>query len=346
MKLLLVKTSSFGDILHTFPALTDAWRRVDGLCCDWLVEDRYAALPAWHPAVRDTIAVSMRGWRRPPWIQHLGDIRRCLGRLRRERYDLVLDAQGLLKSALLARLAQGPRAGPDQTSAREALASRFYQEMIAVPGGRHAVDRNRDLFARALHYEPPGAMDYGLHLPPPPHPDTPAGGEPYLVFIPGTTWPSKRWPLRYWRALAVLAAADGWRVRIPAGNDRERDEAHRIAHGLAGIEPASSLTLEGLAHLLNGASAFVAVDSGPGHLGAAVGTPGVSIYGATDAALSGARGAAQAHLRADFECAPCLRRRCQFADTGQIHPDCYATVPPVTVWRTLRDLMQARGRPS
>lgn len=344
MKLLIVKTSSFGDILHAFPALTDARRQLDGLVCDWLVEDRFAALPGWHPAVRHVVPVSMRGWRRPPWIQHLPAVRRFLRQLRREQYDLVLDAQGLLKSAVLARLARGRRAGLDRGSAREPMASRFYQATISVAGDRHAVDRNRELFAGALGYTIPDTMDYGLHLP---ETDAARGGgdaRPYLVFIPGTTWPSKRWPLRYWRALAVLAADDGWRVTIPAGSGAEMEDARRIAAGLDGIEPATSLTLEALAHLLNDASAFVAVDSGPGHLGAAVGTPGVSLYGATNAALTGARGAGQVHLQADFECAPCLRRRCQFADTGQIHPDCYATLPPVTVWSTLRDLMTSTER--
>lgn len=343
MKLLLVKTSSFGDILHAFPALTDARRQVDGLVCDWLVEDRFAALPAWHPAVRDVIPVSMRGWRRPPWIQHLPAVRRFLRQLRREHYDLVLDAQGLVKSAVLARLAHGHRAGPDRASAREPLASGLYQTTMEVPGNRHAVDRNRELFAGALGYALPGTMDYGLRLP---EADAARGDDtrPYLVFIPGTTWPSKRWPLRYWRALAMLAVGDGWRVRIPAGSAAELADARRIARGLDGIEAASSLSLEALAQLLSGASAFVAVDSGPGHLGAAVGTPGVSLYGATNAALTGARGAGQVHLQAEFECAPCLRRRCQFADTGQIHPDCYATLPPVTVWSTLRDLMTSSER--
>lgn len=343
MKLLIVKTSSFGDILHAFPALTDARRQVDGLVCDWLVEDRFAALPAWHPAVRDVIPVSMRGWRRPPWIQHLPAVRRFLRQLRREQYDLVVDAQGLVKSAVLARLAHGRRAGLNRDSAREPLASRFYQATVDVPGNRHAVDRNRELFAGALGYALPATMSYGLRLP---EEDSPRGndGDPYLVFIPGTTWPSKRWPLRYWRALAVLAAGDGWRVMIPAGSEAELEDARRIARGLNGIEPMSSLSIEALAHLLNGARAFVAVDSGPGHLGAAVGTPGVSLYGATDAALTGARGAGQVHLEADLECAPCLRRRCQFADTGQIYPDCYATLPPVTVWSTLRDLMTSSER--
>lgn len=342
MKLLVIKTSSFGDILHTFPALTDAARRIDGLVCDWLAEDAFATVPAWHPAVREVIPVSMRGWRRPPWLQHAPGIRRFARRLRREHYDLVLDAQGLLKSAALSRLARGRHAGYDRHAAREPLAARFYDQTVAVEtDGRHAVDRTRDLFAGALGYEISDTVDYGLRVPGPDTTDdnveTPA---PYLVFIAGTTWPSKRWPVRYWRALAELANGAGWSVQLTSGSPAERATAERIGRGLANVRLQPMLSLDELARLLRDARAVVSVDSGPGHLVAAVGTPGVSIYGATDPSLTGTRGPGQMHLRADFTCSPCLRRTCRFADTGQVHPDCYATVPPVTVWSTLRDLLQ------
>lgn len=341
MKLLIVKTTSFGDILHAFPALNDAWHSVDGLVCDWLVESPYASIPAWHPAVRDVIPVAMRGWRRPPWVQHLPEIRRCIRRLRRERYDIVLDAQGLMKSAVLARLARGRRVGYGRHSVREAAAARLYDDTVDVNSGLHVVDQARELFAGALRYPVPDAMAYGLRLPPP------AGGEeradnpaPYLVFIPGTTWPSKQWPLPYWRALTELAADAGWRVAVLSGSAVEEQAAQRIASGIDGVDVQSALSLDGLARFLAGARAVVSVDSGPGHLAAAVGTPGVSVYGATDPARTGLRGPGQVHLRADFACAPCLRRQCQFTDRGQVHPDCYATVPPQQVWSTLRDLIQ------
>ncbi|MBS1269149.1 MAG: Lipopolysaccharide heptosyltransferase 1 [Gammaproteobacteria bacterium] len=341
MKLLVVKTSSFGDIVHAFPALTDAWRLVDGLICDWLVEDAFASMPAWHPAVRKVIPVSMRGWRRAPWLHHAPAIRRFIQRLRHEHYDLVLDAQGLLKSAVLSRCARGRRTGFATQNAREPLAARLYDDTVEVGPDRHAVDRNRLLFAGALNYALPEDMAYGLRLPAVHNDDEPAAcPDPYLVFIPGTTWPSKRWPMPYWRALTQLAANAGWRVRIVSGSLDERDTAGRISMGIENADPAPWLSIDNLAHMLRGARAVVSVDSGPGHLAAAVGTPGVSIYGATDPALTGTRGSGQLHLRADFECAPCRRRRCRFADTGRIHPDCYASVPPVQVWRTLHGLIQ------
>jgi heptosyltransferase-1 len=245
-----------------------------------------------------------------------------------------------MKSALVGRLARGRLAGYDRRGAREPLAASLYNETLAVStAGRHAVDRTRDLFAAALHYELPGAMDYGL----PPKGRNPGNATgAYLVFIPGTTWTSKQWPVSYWRTLLQLASDAGWPVRLVAGNAAEREAAGRISAGIDDARVESSLSLDGLARLLRDARAAVSVDSGPGHLAAAVGTPGVSIYGATDPDLTGTRGAGQVHLRVDYTCAPCLRRHCLFADTGQIHPDCYATVPPVTVWSTLHDLIQTR----
>ena len=343
MKLLLVKTSSLGDIVHAFPALSDAQGRIEGLVCDWLVEETYADLPAWHPAVRHVIPVAMRGWRRPPWLQHLPAIASFVRRLRRERYDLVLDAQGLLKSAVLARLARGHRAGPSADSAREPLAARLYDQTITLPAGGHAIDRNRSLFAAALHYDLPEPLDYGLRLPGAGEWEDPAG-DPYMVFIPGTTWPSKRWPARHWRDLAQAATAAGWRVRVVSGTPAEGEAARAICEGLPDAEAPAAMSIPELARVLHGARAVVSVDSGPGHLAAAVGTPGVSIYGATDPALTGIRGTAQRHLSADFECSPCLERRCRFTDHGQVHPDCYATVPPERVWGTLTDLIQSRER--
>ncbi|MGA8262666.1 MAG: lipopolysaccharide heptosyltransferase I [Arenicellales bacterium] len=343
MKLLLVKTSSLGDVVQTFPALSDARRRIEDLVCDWVVEETYADLPAWHPAVRHVIPVAMRGWRRPPWLQHLPAVTRFIRRLRQERYDLVLDAQGLLKSAVLTRLARGRRAGLAAGSAREPLAARLYDQTMALPAGGHAIDRNRSLFAAALRYDIPESLDYGLRLPGAAERGD-AAEDPYLVFIPGTTWPSKRWPPRHWRALAQAASDAGWRVRVISGTPAEGDTARAICEGLPNAEAPAAMSIPELARALHGARAVVSVDSGPGHLAAAVGTPGVSIYGATDPALTGIRGAAQRHLSADFECSPCLERRCRFTDHGQVHPDCYATVPPERVWGTLTDLIQLRER--
>src|SRR5581483_11707462 len=143
MRLLIVKTSSLGDIVHTLPAVTDAARALPGLRCDWLAERAFAEIPAWHPAVERVIQCDLRGWRRNLGRTVFGgDWSRFRGELRQTRYDLVIDAQGLVKSAWLARQARGPVAAP------------LYRRGYAVPrhDAAHAVERSRRLFAQALGY--------------------------------------------------------------------------------------------------------------------------------------------------------------------------------------------------
>ena len=151
MKVLLVKTSSLGDVVHTLPALTDAQRAIPGIRFDWVVEEGFAEIPTWHPAVDQVIPVAIRRWRKSPWqTLRSGEWRRFKARLRETRYDLVIDAQGLLKSAWLTRYVKAPVAGLDRDSAREPLAARFYDRCYAVPREQHALERVRQLFAQAL----------------------------------------------------------------------------------------------------------------------------------------------------------------------------------------------------
>ncbi len=194
MRVLLVKTSSLGDVIHTLPALTDAARAIPGIQFDWVVEEGFAEIPAWHPAVARVIPVAIRRWRKNLWqTLRNGEWRRFKQRLKEVDYDLVIDAQGLLKSAWLTRyVGKTPVAGLDRDSAREPLASRFYRRAYPVAWGQHAVERTRQLFAQALDYPLPESVgDYGLDREQLADADP---GAPYLVFLHGTTWDTKHWP--------------------------------------------------------------------------------------------------------------------------------------------------------
>jgi lipopolysaccharide heptosyltransferase I len=296
MHILIVKTSSLGDLIHCLPALGDAVRARPGLRCDWLAETGYAEVPAWHPAVERVICCDTRGWRQHPLKTWLGgDWGRFRASLREVGYDLVIDAQGLVKSALLARQAQGPLAGPDGASAREPLAAHFYDRRYPVPPHdvSHAVERNRRLFAAALAYEMPmTAPQSGLDRTRFPKPEL-AG--PYAVFLHGTTWPSKRWPRERWIAAGRWLAGRGLAVVLPWGNAEEQAEAQAIATACGGqVLPALSLT--GLAGWLAYARLSLGVDTGLAHLAAALGTPQLSLYGPTLPALTGAVGDHQVWL--------------------------------------------------
>ena len=316
MRVLLIKTSSLGDVVHTLPALTDAQAAIPGIRFDWVVEEGFAEIPVWHPAVAEVIPVAIRRWRKSPWkTLRSGEWTRFRERLHAHRYDLVIDAQGLFKSAVLTPGIKAPVVGLDAQSAREPLASRFYDQRIQVARDQHAVERVRQLFARALGYPlPEGIGDYGLNR-------AWLAGErragDYLLFLHGTTWVTKHWPELYWRQLAELAVARGMQVKLPWGNDAEKARAQRIAAGLEDVQVLPKLGLAGVANILAGARACVAVDTGLGHLAAALDVPTVSLYGPTNPGWSGAYGRGQVHLASDFPCAPCMSKTCRYEPTRE-----------------------------
>ena len=339
MRVLLVKMSSLGDVVHALPGVTDAAAALgDGsVSFDWVVEEAYAAVPARHPAVSRVIPIAWRRWRRNP-AQSRREMRSFLAELRRQRYDLIVDAQGLMKSAAVTALARGRRrAGLSRSAAREGGASFFYGRQVAVPGDRHAIARIRILFAEALGYPlPETPLDYGLTF------GAPAGGAapPRCVLLHGTTWESKHWPVRFWQETAHRAREAGYQVLVPWGDESERRRAHEIA-APTGADVAEGMTLAELMDTLAAASLVVGVDSGPAHLAAALDVPTVVIYGSTSPALTGCRGRRVVNLQARFPCSPCLGRVCTYRGAARswqgqpVDPACYATVAPDAVWRAV-----------
>jgi heptosyltransferase-1 len=292
-RVLLVKTSSLGDLIHTFPALTDARTALPGVRFDWVVEEAYTELPAWHGAVERAIPVAIRRWRARPWrAWRSGEWAAFRQELARRRYDRVIDAQGLLKSALIARLVDAPCAGLDAASAREPLAARACHHAIAVPRALHAIERTRRLFAAALGYPLPAQPpDYGISIS-----HSGEGDARALLFLHGSSRAAKCWPEAHWRELAAFAAGAGLRVLLPWGNEDERARARRIAASGANVSVLPRLTLAGLAACMQQVCAVVAVDTGLGHLAAALGVPCVSLYGPTDVGLVGTVGSRQLQL--------------------------------------------------
>ncbi len=354
MRVLLIKTSSLGDVIHTLPALTDAMGALPGIQFDWVVEEGFAEISTWHPAVANVIPVAIRRWRKNLW-QTLknGEWRQFKQRLRDTRYDLVIDAQGLLKSAWLTRYVKAPIAGLDKTSAREPMAARFYDRPYAVARGQHAVERLRQLFAQALGYQvPAGLGDYGLDRS---RLLTATNDAPFVLFLHGTTWDTKHWPELYWRQLAERMIGQGLEVRLPWGNPAEKARAERIADGLDNAVVLPKLNLAGVARVLASAQGCVAVDTGLGHLAAALDVPTLSLFGPTNPGLTGAYGRSQVHLAADYPaCAPCLQKKCTYrptpedqrqVDTEREWPMCFTRLNPERVANQLGALLLAKEHP-
>lgn len=332
MHILIIKTSSLGDVIHTLPALTEALEQFPKLQADWVIEPAFAEIPTWHSAVKRVIPAALREWRRRPWhTWRNGTWHQFIETLREQQYDYIIDAQGLMKSAILAYQTRGKRCGYDWHSAREPLATLAYQQRHAIAKNQHAVIRLRQLFACILNYSlSPTSPAYGIasHFPPPIHPPN---ALPRLIFLHGTTWLSKLWPEKYWISLAQRATAAGFIVRLPWGNEQEKRRAQRVAATNPQVQIIPPSNLQQMAQEIVQAQAVIGVDTGLAHLAAALAIPSVTIYGATQPLKTGTYGIHTKHLTASTPCAPCFNKRC----TSPLPLACYETITVDEVWEKL-----------
>lgn len=300
--ILLIKTSSLGDVLHNLPVVTDILKRFPATQIDWVVEESFAALPALHHGVQKVIPVAMRRWRKS-WWSWRDEVRAVCRDLRARHYDIALDTQGLLKSALIARFARTTRCGFAWDSAREPLASLFYDRRYSVAKDQHAVERNRQLAGLALGYTPDGAPDYGIR---PPALARPAwlGNEKYAVLLHATSRADKLWSEANWIELGRYLHEKNIRCVVPWGGDEERARSVRLADAIPGAITPPRLNLNEAAALLGGAQAVIGVDTGLAHLAAALGVPTVGIYTMTDPALTGLYAGKRAINLGNVNCAP------------------------------------------
>jgi heptosyltransferase-1 len=287
MRLLVVKTSSMGDVVHAMPVVADILRHHPKATIDWLVEPSFAAIPQMHPALNQVHTVAWRKWRGQllsgaTWSA-MSTLRRAL---RAAQYDQVLDLQGLLKSALWARQAGAPVLGYDSGSAREAAAAWLYQRRAAVPRTLHAVERCRRLAAAHLGYAAPAQPpEFGLQAPAPSW----RPGAAYSVLIPNASRQEKLWPERHWVAVGRRMRELGWTPVVLWGRPEEQTLAERIAADCDGDVPPF-LKVGEMASVLAGAWHVVGLDTGFTHLAAAFGRPTLGIYCDHEPGLAGITG--------------------------------------------------------
>ena len=277
MRVLIVKTSSMGDVVHALPVVSDLLRARPGLQVDWLVEAPFAAIPRLHPGVRRVLPLAWRKWRktlgRPETRAAMAALR---AELRAEPYDLVLDLQGLLKSVLWGLQARGPLVGYGFGSIREPAAALFYRRRATVSRALQAVERNRRLAAAHLGYALPDTPpDFGIAAPP-----VSGAWQPpaqCAALIPCASRPEKLWPEDRWIAVGRRLAAAGLTPVLVWGSADERQRAERIAAGCGGVVPPF-LSVADMAGVLGRARQIVGLDTGFSHLAAAFGAPTIGIY--------------------------------------------------------------------
>jgi heptosyltransferase-1 len=311
LKVLVVKMSSMGDIVHAQPVVSDLLAHAPQARIDWVAEAPFAGIPAMNPGVASVIPIAWRKWRRtlrePATRAALRTFRE---RLQATRYDWIVDCQGLLKSAAVARLARGThRAGPSWSSAREPLASLAYDRRAVVPWSLHVVARNRAIAAQALGYRLDGPARFGLRVPALVAAWLP-DGPPTAVLIPGASRSEKLWPEAHWVAAGRQLAGQGLRLVWLWGSPEERARVQRLAAACGGgVLDASGagdavrtegarttsvippfVSVADAASLVAGARIVVGLDTGFTHLAGALGRPTVGIFcdfDATQCAVSG-----------------------------------------------------------
>jgi len=292
VRVLIVKISSMGDVVHALPMVSDIARVFPHARVDWVVEEAFADIPRLHPAVSGVFPIALRRWRRKPlspvsWRQMI-DARRAL---RKTRYHTIIDCQGLIKSAIVARTARGPVVGFAPGVVREPLAALLYGRRVFVDPRGHAVDRIRRLGAAALGYALEGPERFCLRLPQAePAPD----GPPYALLLANASRASKLWPDRNWLALEQTLAGRGLVSLLAWGNRQEHEVSLLRASQMKSARVLPKSSIAEIAVMASRARVVVGLDTGLTHLAAAIGAPTVGIFCDYDTSLVGLRGSDRA----------------------------------------------------
>ena len=265
-----------GDVVHALPLAADIARARPDALIDWACEEAFAALPRMSPHVNEVRRVSLRRWRKQLLSPAMwSEVARVRSKLRDARYDLVIDCQGLIKSALVSSWTRSPVAGYDQRTVREPLATRFYARSFEVPVDLPAVQRCRELGAQALGYALEGPPRFDLK----PTATPLAGiGEDTAVLLVNTSRATKLWPEERWIALGRWLTERGLRSSLFWGAPEEAERVRRLAEAIPGAVVAPRSGLDVLGASLARARLVVGVDTGLTHLGAALGRPCVGIF--------------------------------------------------------------------
>lgn len=348
MRILIIKTSSFGDIIHTFPALSDAMRLVPAVEFDWIVEQQYADFVLLHPAVERAIVVDCKKWLKPnSWHTRKKDTywQQAKDALN-NTYDMIIDAQGLMRVAWLLWFTKNTIIGYDWHSVREPLASLWYDKKIAVPKNWHAVERSRQLVAAALGYQRQlgdyqarkQACEYHLARNQPVR----TNGVKKVLFAHGSRWNTKLWSLKNWQALAQLCTDYGCEVYVPYGNASEYTRAQAIvATNPTNIKLLTARSTTSLVSAMHTMDAVVSVDSALAHMAAALAVPSVCVFGATNPARTRPYGKQQEVIASTRQCVPCLSRTCRIQPNFSQAPPCMEDIKPTRIFTQLQTHLSA-----
>lgn len=296
MRILIIKTTSLGDVVHNLPIIADIKKQFPNAVIDWVVEESFVDILAMHPGINQVIPVAIRRWRKAIFSKQTWREFFAFKRLLQSQvYDAVIDTQGLLKSGLIVYLSNSSnKCGYDKDSARESIVSWFYQHKFTVSYQQHAVIRNRTLTALSLGYIPPNTPpDYGVQAAPT-ITVIPSLDQPFVLALHGTSRDSKLWPTEHWINLGEQLKKQRLNLVLPWSSEAELIRAQHIADALQSAIVLPKLNIAALASVICKAQAVIGVDTGLSHLAAALNKPVVAIYTDTNPALTGVMAGTQA----------------------------------------------------
>lgn len=337
MRILIIKTSALGDIIHALPVLDYLHQVAPGVHIDWVVEEAFLELLSGNPLLDRLITVSFKRWRKSPvasrTLREVGAFRKSL---QEREYDLVFDIQGNFKSGLICWLANSKRKiGFSRDNVQEQLNALFTDQKVALlPDDRHATIRYLRIVSAPFKIDPAGlTLTTDIHTA---HDDEAAGqivsqtgSGPVLLFHTGTTWQTKLWHEAGWISLArnLLTRYPAATILLSWGNEPERETAIRIAQQAGRrVQVLERLPLKRFAALLKRVDVVVGGDTGPVHLAAVVGTATVSFYRCTDGSLNGPKGERHVIVQSPLACTKCLKKTCERNEEciGSITPEAIA----------------------
>jgi heptosyltransferase I len=282
MRILIIKTTSLGDVIHCLPVIADIQKQCPHAIIDWVIDESFTEIVAMHAGVHQSIPMAARRWRKAlfskqTWCEMLA----FKQQLQSQQYDVVIDTQGLLKSAFITYLSKSNnKCGYDKTSARESMARFFYHHCYPVSWALQAVARNRLLAASALDYHvDEAALNYGIKLS-----KTDAENnainlpQPFILALHGTSRDSKLWAEENWVELGKYLQTQNKHLVLPWGNTAEKQRAERISSQLINAVVLPRLNLKALARVISKAQAVIGVDTGLAHLAVALGKPTIGIF--------------------------------------------------------------------
>ncbi len=337
-RILIIKMSALGDIVHTFPAVSDLLKHYPDTEVDWLCEEPFTAVAALHQGVNEVIGHGRLRWKNSRFgYKTLTEQYQFYRKLRQKKYDLVIDAQGRVKSARVGWLSGSEVVGFDRFSATDEETRWLYSKGFSVAKNMNAIERTRSLMAQVFGYSTDDSLDYGVGFDK--RSCSTEQTENTLIFFHGTTWDSKHWPVPKWVELLRIARRENIKVLIPSHGAIELQRAKTMIQESGWGELLPQMSLKDMSATIRTCSGAVGVDTGLMHMAVAFGVPTVSVFGSTDTALTGAMGRYVKNVQSGYSCSPCRKKQCPINPES---PPCYDDIPVEGIWKQLVNIQHQK----